>query len=80
MTFAGRALAIALLLSGCATTEYRVVDVPEPPVIKRPDLPVLSATKDMDAGTVLQLHRETILVLQAWGRELEAALDAYRKR
>jgi hypothetical protein len=34
----------------------------------------------MDPGTVIQLHRETIKRLQAWGLELEAALEAYRKK
>jgi PBP1b-binding outer membrane lipoprotein LpoB len=78
-----KALLLALLLTGCAAPktqiEYRVADVPEPPVINRPDLPVLTITKDMDPGTIIQLHRETILVLKAWGLELEAALNAYRK-
>ena len=75
-------LFLCLLLAGCATTkvEYRYLDVPEPPVINRPELPALSATKDMDPGTVIQLHRETIKLLQAWGLELEAALNAYRKK
>ena len=76
------ALALALLLVGCAhqpQIEYRTAPIPEPPTINRPELPVLSATKDMDPGTILQLHRETIKVLQAWGLELEAALNAYRK-
>lgn len=73
-----KVLLLTLLLSGCATTKYVVVSPPEPPVIARPELPVLRATIDMDAGAILQLHRETIKVLQAWGRELEAALDAYR--
>lgn len=71
---------LILLLTGCATrVEYRVTEVPEPPVISRPDLPVLSITKEMDPGTVIQLHRETIKRLQAWGQELENALNAYRK-
>ena len=79
---AAAALLFALLV-GCATTqptELRVADWPEPPVVNRPELPVLSITKDMDPGTVIQLHRETIKRLQAWGLELEAALDAYRKK
>ena len=75
---------LALLLVGCAhtevRTEYLIVEPPPPPTINSPQLPVLSATKEMDAGTILQLHRETIKVLQAWGMELEAALDAYRKK
>lgn len=74
--------ALALLLVGCAhqpQIEYRTAPIPEPPTINRPELPVLTATKDMDPGTILQLHRETIKVLQAWGLELEAALNAYRK-
>jgi PBP1b-binding outer membrane lipoprotein LpoB len=74
-------LFICLLLVGCATTDpvIRVVDIPEPPTVNRPDLPVLTITKDMDPGMVIQLHRETIKLLQAWGLELEAALNAYRK-
>ena len=76
-------LLLVLLLAGCAHTETKVeyitVDPPQPPVINRPPLPVLEATKEMDAGTIIQLHRETIKVLQSWGLELEAALNAYRK-
>jgi len=75
-------LLLALLLVGCATTktetEIRVVKHPEPPTINRPSLPVLEINKDMDPGTIIQLHRETIKILQAWGMELEAALNAYR--
>lgn len=76
------ALLLALTVSGCATPppQPRVADWPEPPVLNRPELPVLAITKDMDPGTVLQLHRETIKRLQAWGLELEAALNAYRKK
>lgn len=78
-----RMLLLCLLLVGCAHTEtkveYIIVKPPQPPVINRPPLPVLAITKDMDPGTIIQLHRETIKVLQAWGLELEAALNAYRK-
>jgi hypothetical protein len=49
-------------------------------MVNRPELPVLSITREMDPGTVIQLHRETIKRLQAWGLELEAALEAYRKK
>ena len=74
-------LLLCTLLVGCASApELRVADWPEPPVVDRPELPVLSLTPDMDAGTVIQLHRETIKRLQAWGLELEAALNAYRKK
>lgn len=75
-------LCAVLFLAACAhqpQIEYRTAPVPEPPTINRPELPVLQVTKDMDPGTVIQLHRETIKVLQAWGLELEAALNAYRK-
>jgi hypothetical protein len=77
------AFIFALSVVGCATQpqiEYRVADVPEPPTVNRPELPVLAITKDMDPGTIVQLHRETIKRLQAWGLELEAALNAYRKK
>lgn len=75
-------LIIVLILAGCATKpqiEYRVAEIPEPPVITRPVLDVLDINTTMDPGTVLQLHRSTILKLKAWGLELETALDAYRK-
>jgi len=75
-------LAIVLLLSGCAhepTIEYRYHDIPEPPIIERPILDVLEADVSMDAGTIIQLHRSTIIKLKSWGLELETALDAYRK-
>ena len=76
-------LCLAVLVStGCATkttTQYRVLDVPEPPIIARPDLDVLLINSSMDAGTIIQLHRQTIIKLKAWGLELEQALNAYRK-
>lgn len=73
---------ILLVISGCACKpqiEYRVADIPEPPKITRPALDVLEINNTMDPGTILQLHRSTILKLKAWGLELETALDAYRK-
>ena len=70
-----------LALTGCASApNVRIADVPEPPVIARPDLPVLNITATMDAGQVLSLHRQTIKILQAYAAELEAALNAYRKK
>lgn len=74
---------LILLLTGCATTtrvEYITVQPPEPPVIERPALPVLNIQPGDDAGLVLQLHRETIKVLQSYAKELEAALNAYRRK
>ena len=73
---------LILALTGCAckpVIEYRVADIPEPPVIQRPELPVLNSRSGDDAGTVIQLHRETIKLLQGYAKELEAALNAYRK-
>jgi hypothetical protein len=73
---------ILLVISGCACKpkiEYRVADIPEPPVITRPALDVLEINNIMDPGTIIQLHRSTILKLKSWGLELETALDAYRK-
>lgn len=78
-----KVLLLALLLAGCAsapTVEYRVAEIPEPPVITRPELPVLNMPSGADAGTVIQFHRETIKILQAYAKELEAALNAYRKK
>lgn len=75
-------LLIVLLLSGCAAQtkiEYRVADVPEPPVMVRPDLPVLNIKPGDDAGFVIQMHRQTIKILQSYAQELESALDVYRK-
>ena len=72
-----------IVLTGCGhmtKIEYVTVDPPEPPAIKRPELPVLSAQPGDDAGTILQLHRETIKVLQSYAKELETALNAYRRK
>jgi hypothetical protein len=76
-------LGIALIvLSGCATTapEIRYAEIPQPPVIERPRLDTEDLNSSMDPGTVIQLHRSTIIKLKAWGLELEKALDAYRKK
>lgn len=72
---------LLLVLSGCQTMpEIRYEKAPEPPVIERPRLDTEDLNSSMDAGTVLQLHRSTIIKLKAWGLELEKALDAYRKK
>jgi hypothetical protein len=81
-------LAAALALAGCATAppaprvevRYVQVDPPAPPLVNRPELPVLALREGDDAGAVLQAHRETIKLLQAWGLRLEALLDAYRPK
>ena len=72
-------LILALLLTGCATTQYVAAPTIEPPVIARPELDVDYLKPGDDAGTVIQAHRLTIKKLQSWGLQLEAALDAYRK-
>lgn len=72
-----------LLLTGCAckpVIEYRYTKVPEPATFTRPSIPALNINETTDAGTVLQLHRETIKVLQSYAKELEVALDAYRSK
>ena len=72
---------VLLAISGCAHQEQtRYEKAPEPPVIERPKLDTDDLNSSMDAGTVLQLHRSTIIKLKAWGLELEKALDAYRKK
>jgi len=78
-------LATCAVLAGCATSpparvEYRIISPPEPPEITRPVLPVSRLQPGMDAGTVLQLHRETIVVLIGFVKELEVLLDAYRQQ
>jgi len=72
-----------LFFAGCASPskiEYRYSELPEPPVISRPELDVLQADYSMDAATIIQLHRSTIIKLKSWGLELEKALDVYRKK
>jgi hypothetical protein len=72
-----------LLLTGCAckpVIEYRYVKMPEPVRIERPAIIALNIDESQDAGTVIQLHRETIKVLQGYAKELEVALDAYRSK
>lgn len=72
---------ILLILSGCAHTqvEYRYVDLPEPPVIARPDLKTQSLRPGDAPADVIQAHRSDIVSLQSWGRQLEAALNGYRR-
>lgn len=73
-----------VILAGCATCkptiEYVEVPPKTPPVIERPILEVERIKPGDDAGTVIQAHRVAIKQLQKWGMELEAALDAYRKK
>lgn len=73
---------VALALTGCAHTqvEYRYVDLPEPPVIARPDLKTQTLKAGDSPATVVQAHREDVLNLQSWGKQLEAALDGFRKK
>lgn len=71
-----------VFLMGCATSrvEYRYLDLPEPPVIARPALETQKLVPGDTPRTVIQAHREDILNLQSWGLQLEAALNAFRKR
>lgn len=74
---------VCLILASCASAtkiEYRYAELPDPPVIARPELDVLQADPSMSAATIIQLHRSTILKLKSWGLELEKALDVYRKK
>ena len=75
-------LALALLLAGCSTTkvEYRYLEVPEPPIIERPLLETEDLNKGDNPGVVIEAHRRAILRLQAYAMELEAALNAYRRK
>lgn len=69
------------LLSGCATqVEYRYLELPEPAVIARPELATQNLKPGDTPATVLQAHREDILNLQSWGKQLELLIDGYRKK
>lgn len=72
-----------IYLAGCASQPqvvYRTADVPEPPVITRPELESVNITSAMDPGTILQALRSDIKKLQATILEYEKALGAYRKK
>ena len=73
-------LILALLLTGCATTQYVAAPTIEPPVIARPELDVDYLKPGDDAGTVIQAHRLTIIRLQGYAKQLEAIIDAYRTK
>lgn len=80
-------LFLVLLLTGCASVQplppeirYVQVQPPAPPVVNRPELPVLSLKPGDTPDVVIQAHRESIKLLQQWGLQLEAILDGYRKK
>jgi len=79
------ALVVAALLAGCAAPDPRIVEipvaaeVPEPPVIERPRLPLEDLTPDAKPDEVMRSYRATVEVLMQYARDLETALDAYRK-
>ena len=76
-------LICSLVLAGCCTAprvEYRVADVPEPPVITRPDLGSLNITYSTPLEQIVQTMREDIKKLQAAFLKQEIALDVYRKK
>lgn len=70
---------IVVLLVGCATPkpiiEYRVVDVPAPPIIVTPERAPDPGTPDGRARVLV----EYIEALRQALREAQVALDAYRK-
>lgn len=79
------AVILSALLVGCACNpeirvEYVKVPPAEPPVITQPVLETDYIKPGDDAGKVLQAHRLTIKMLQQYALELDAALDAYRKK
>ena len=71
---------VLIILTGCAATEPRIAKLPEPPVITRPALPTDRIDTTTPPGEVVQLHREAILVLIAYAKELEAIIDSYRRK
>lgn len=72
-----KVIVLALLLSGCSTRYIIITE--EPPVVTRPELPVLSLKEGDEPDVVVRAYRETVLRLQAWGLELETILNGYRK-
>lgn len=76
--FGRLALALILVLTGCATPEVRVKDYPEPPVITAPERPLIAS--GTPSSEVLRAAMEYILLLETRLREALVALDAYRKK
>lgn len=74
-------LILTLVLSGCATTktEYRIADVPEPPVLTG----CVSATANLPDnaadGTVIESLFRDYLKCKSKNDEAIRALEAYRK-
>lgn len=75
-------VAIALVLSGCAgktRIEYRVVDLPEPPVLTSCTSTVSSMSDSASDGAVIQGLFSDYIKCKAKNEEALKALDAYRK-
>lgn len=79
-------LALALLLSGCATPGPQIVRVPvaaecpAPAVVPRPALAVADLTPDAAPDAVLKAYAATVEALMSYAEALETQLDAYRSK
>lgn len=84
---------IVLFMAGCSTTpEIKYVDrpiqveimvpaeIPEPPVINRPFLPIqlLKPENITDPDKVARYYVKSIRLLETYAAQLQCALDAYR--
>lgn len=77
------AMLLSVLLIGCATTPGQDILVPvatnaEPPVLKRPYLPIWNLEYEDDSELVVRAYYESLLMQMTYSRQLECYLDAYR--
>lgn len=75
------ALAVSLMITGCATTTPTIItaECPSPPQIERPKMQVLELNETSTPGDVIMSHRVDIKALQGYAEQLEELLEAYRK-
>lgn len=71
------AIAVVLLLTGCATTDIRVEKVPEPPVVVKPARPDLVGQAPSEQVRGLY---DYILRLEAALQEALNGLEVYRQK
>lgn len=83
-------IVFSMLLAGCATeTIYRdknvpVYEVPRPPTIERPELPIHSLNPSLVispeyVGEIAQAYVVSIRLLMNWGEANSKIVEAYRK-
>jgi hypothetical protein len=69
---------VVLALSGCASTEPKIVEIPvwTPPHITMPKRPVLTSDGSGDAGSVVRKVENDLINVSEYAAELENLIDS----